>query len=67
MALREGKCFLVRRVTNRGIDKNIGGSHTWGRDGFLFADPPVEAVKESFFTYGVQLLKETKLGFHVRD
>ncbi|MFS7946417.1 hypothetical protein Hanom_Chr06g00536091 [Helianthus anomalus] len=26
MALREGECFLVRRVTDRGIDNNIGDS-----------------------------------------
>ncbi|MFS7998557.1 hypothetical protein Hanom_Chr12g01155261 [Helianthus anomalus] len=30
MALREGECFLVRRVADRGIDKNIGDSRVRG-------------------------------------
>ncbi|KAJ0925046.1 hypothetical protein HanRHA438_Chr04g0155181 [Helianthus annuus] len=32
MAQREGKCFLVRRVADRGIDKNIGDSRARGED-----------------------------------
>ncbi|KAM0020464.1 hypothetical protein Hdeb2414_s0025g00667421 [Helianthus debilis subsp. tardiflorus] len=32
MALREGECFLVRRVADRGTDKNIGGSCARGED-----------------------------------
>ncbi|MFS7980611.1 hypothetical protein Hanom_Chr10g00941411 [Helianthus anomalus] len=32
MALREGECFLVRRVADRGIDKNIGGSRAREED-----------------------------------
>ncbi|MFS7918434.1 hypothetical protein Hanom_Chr03g00201011 [Helianthus anomalus] len=30
MALREGECFLVRRVADRGIDKSIGDSRVRG-------------------------------------
>ncbi|KAJ0546934.1 hypothetical protein HanIR_Chr08g0366431 [Helianthus annuus] len=30
MALREGECFLVRRVADRGIDKSIGDSRACG-------------------------------------
>ncbi|KAJ0948727.1 hypothetical protein HanRHA438_Chr01g0030921 [Helianthus annuus] len=32
MAQREGECFLVRRVADRGIDKNIGDSRARGED-----------------------------------